>query len=89
MHISTEVDVSHPLRILQVQQLPHAATSGERSGVLYDVRRLLVTRQEQANANPEDQINQGQVVALKKVRLEYFNLHSSNLSIRLTTAFSP
>ncbi|GAA5835826.1 hypothetical protein JCM5353_003362 [Sporobolomyces roseus] len=61
-----------------VQQLPHAATSGERSGVLYDVRRLLVTRQEQANANPEDQINQGQVVALKK-------LESLILNTQLTT----
>lgn len=56
----------------QVQQIPHAATSGERSGVLYDVRRLLVTKQEQATANPEDQINQGQIIALKKVGFTFF-----------------
>ncbi|GAA5930066.1 hypothetical protein JCM1841_000667 [Sporobolomyces salmonicolor] len=61
-----------------VQQLPHAATTGERSGVLYDVRRLLATRQEQANANPDDQINQGQILALKK-------LESLILNTQLTT----
>ncbi|GAA5997414.1 hypothetical protein JCM5350_003834 [Sporobolomyces pararoseus] len=61
-----------------VQQLPHAATSGERSGVLFDVRRLLALRQDQAAASPEDQINQGQVVALKK-------LESLILNTQLTT----
>ncbi|GAA5909393.1 hypothetical protein JCM5296_007023 [Sporobolomyces johnsonii] len=64
--------------IAGVQQLPHAATTGERSGVLYDVRRLLATRQEQANANPDDQINQGQILALKK-------LESLILNTQLTT----
>ncbi|GAA5939965.1 Pcf11p [Sporobolomyces koalae] len=61
-----------------VQQLPHAATSGERSGVLYDVRRLLAQRQDQAAGNPEDQINQGQIIALKK-------LESLILNTQLTT----
>ncbi|GAA5833559.1 hypothetical protein JCM3766R1_002574 [Sporobolomyces carnicolor] len=61
-----------------VQQLPHAATSGERSGVLFDVRRLLALRQDQAAASPEDQINQGQIVALKQ-------LESLILNTQLTT----
>ncbi|GAA5820627.1 hypothetical protein JCM10212_005713 [Sporobolomyces blumeae] len=61
-----------------VQQVPHAATSGERSGVLYDVRRLLSLRQDQAAANPEDQISQGQIIALKK-------LESLILNTQLTT----
>ncbi|GAA5907113.1 Pcf11p [Sporobolomyces salmoneus] len=61
-----------------VQQLPHAATSGERSGVLFDVRRLLASRLDQVATNPEDQINQGQVVALKK-------LESLILNTQLTT----
>ncbi|GAA5890445.1 hypothetical protein JCM16303_007145 [Sporobolomyces ruberrimus] len=61
-----------------VQQLPHPATSGERSGVLYDVRRLLALRESQAAGNPEDQINQGQIGALKK-------LESLILNTQLTT----
>lgn len=70
--------VFHPQ---QVQQLPHAATSGERSGVLFDVRRLLALRQDQAAASPEDQINQGQIVALKQVRI----FSSPNLQERSVT----
>ncbi|GAA6044072.1 hypothetical protein JCM8097_005017 [Rhodosporidiobolus ruineniae] len=50
-----------------VNQVPHAATTSERSGVLYDVRRLLGLRQEQADLNPDDQINKGQIEALKKL----------------------
>ncbi|GJN90071.1 hypothetical protein Rhopal_003069-T1 [Rhodotorula paludigena] len=61
-----------------VQQLPHTATSTERSGVLYDVRRLLTLRQEQAAANPADANNQSQIVALKK-------LESLILNTQLTT----
>ncbi|GAA5832500.1 hypothetical protein JCM11251_001348 [Rhodosporidiobolus azoricus] len=46
---------------------PAAATTSERSGVLYDVRRLLTLRQEHAAKVPGDQINEGQIVALKKL----------------------
>lgn len=69
-----------PLRSLaaQVQQLPHVATSTERSGVLYDVRRLLSLRQDAATSNPSDQINQSQILALKK-------LESLILNTQLTT----
>lgn len=51
----------------QVQQLPHTATTTERSGVLYDVRRLLTLRQDVLTTNPADQINASQIVALKKL----------------------
>ncbi|GAA6024918.1 hypothetical protein JCM10207_004268, partial [Rhodosporidiobolus poonsookiae] len=44
-----------------------AATAAERSGVLYDVRRLLALRQEQLEANPGDAINQTQIGALRKL----------------------
>lgn len=52
----------------QMQQLPAPATQGERSGVLFDVRRLLQLRHDQALANPEDAVNSSQIVALQKVR---------------------
>ncbi|BGP25604.1 pre-mRNA cleavage complex 2 protein Pcf11 [Rhodotorula toruloides] len=61
-----------------VQQLPHVATSTERSGVLYDVRRLLSLRQDAATSNPSDQINASQILALKK-------LESLILNTQLTT----
>ncbi|GAA5824504.1 hypothetical protein JCM3770_000103 [Rhodotorula araucariae] len=61
-----------------VQQLPHTATSTERSGVLYDVRRLLTLRQETASADPADVNNQSQILALKK-------LESLILNTQLTT----
>ncbi|GAA5914453.1 hypothetical protein JCM6882_003022 [Rhodosporidiobolus microsporus] len=58
--------------------VPAAATTSERSGVLYDVRRLLTLRQEHAAKVPGDQINEGQIVALKK-------LESLILNTQLTT----
>ncbi|GAA5992830.1 hypothetical protein JCM10908_001359 [Rhodotorula pacifica] len=50
-----------------VQQLPHTATTTERSGVLYDVRRLLTLRQDVLSTNPADQINASQITALRKL----------------------
>ncbi|GAA5872978.1 hypothetical protein JCM3774_004890 [Rhodotorula dairenensis] len=50
-----------------VQQLPHTATTTERSGVLYDVRRLLTLRQDALASHPSDQINASQITALKKL----------------------
>ncbi|BGP49301.1 mRNA 3' end processing factor [Rhodotorula kratochvilovae] len=61
-----------------VQQLPHTATSTERSGVLYDVRRLLALRTETATSDPADANNQSQIGALKK-------LESLILNTQLTT----
>ncbi|KAI5477951.1 pre-mRNA cleavage complex 2 protein Pcf11 [Pseudohyphozyma bogoriensis] len=50
-----------------VQQLPSAANRDERSGVLFDVRRLLQLRQEQAQLHPDDAVNNSQIVALQKL----------------------
>ncbi|GAA5848917.1 hypothetical protein JCM8547_006388 [Rhodosporidiobolus lusitaniae] len=57
---------------------PATATTSERSGVLYDVRRLLALRQEAAERVPGDEINKGQIVALGK-------LESLILNTQLTT----
>ena len=64
----------------QVQQVPHTATSTERSGVLYDVRRLLALRTEAPPASDPtaEANNQSQIVALKK-------LESLILNTQLTT----
>lgn len=51
----------------QVQQTPAMATPGERSGVLFDIRRLLATRQEQAMSMQEDEVTHNQINALQKV----------------------
>lgn len=53
----------------QVQQLPQPATPAERSSVLFDIRRLLHQREQAALLSPLDSVNQGQVSALKQVRL--------------------
>lgn len=80
---------------VQVQQLPHTATTTERSGVLYDVRRLLTLRQETAApsgntsssssaaaAVAADQINASQIVALKK--LEHLILNTQLTTEQVT-----
>ncbi|GAA5922991.1 hypothetical protein JCM3775_006213 [Rhodotorula graminis] len=63
-----------------VQQVSHTATSTERSGVLYDVRRLLALRTEAPPASDPtaEANNQSQIVALKK-------LESLILNTQLTT----
>ncbi|GAA5990252.1 hypothetical protein JCM11641_001799 [Rhodosporidiobolus odoratus] len=61
-----------------VAQLPQAATTSERSGVLYDVRRLLGLRQEHSQKVPGDAVNEGQISALRK-------LESLILNTQLTT----
>lgn len=53
----------------QVKQLPSGATESERSDVLFDVRRILALREDQAVAEPNDGENNGQIVSLKQVEL--------------------
>lgn len=55
------------------QQLPAVATADERSGVLFDIRRLLQKRQEEAVQRPEDEVNQGQINALKQLEALVLN----------------
>ena len=47
---------------------PQAATPAERSSVLFDIRRLLHQREQQAFVAPADSVNAGQISALKQVR---------------------
>jgi pre-mRNA cleavage complex 2 protein Pcf11 len=55
----------------QMAQLPSVASAAERSGVLFDVRRLLSLRQDQAILHPDDAVNKVQIGALERVSLPH------------------
>ena len=65
-----------------MQQLPSIASAPERSGVLFDVRRLLQFRQDQAVLKPDDAVNQVQVGALEKVRPTPLAIHLTRTNNR-------
>ncbi|SCV70243.1 BQ2448_1637 [Microbotryum intermedium] len=51
-----------------MQQITPTASNGERSGLLFDLRRLLQLRLGQAAQMPLDEVNQSQIDALKKLQ---------------------
>ncbi|SGY15198.1 BQ5605_C013g07284 [Microbotryum silenes-dioicae] len=57
-----------------MQQITPTASNGERSGILFDLRRLLQLRLDQAAQKPSDEVNQSQIDALRK--LEYLVLNT-------------
>ncbi|SDA00297.1 BZ3501_MvSof-1269-A2-R1_Chr2-2g04515 [Microbotryum saponariae] len=57
-----------------MQQITPTASNGERSGILFDLRRLLQLRLDQAAQKPSDEVNQSQIEALRK--LEYLVLNT-------------
>lgn len=60
----------------QVKQLPASASPTERSEVLYDVRRMLALRHDQALSQPHDAGNNRQISALQQVPFFLALLHT-------------